>query len=696
MDYPSRLASSHKGRLVGNLLCSLSDQAGFGVIGYGEQPISPEGMGIYLLAEDGLSTLARQSRTWQPDRITATYTAGHLELSEIKSVYQDTLVDMVTFRNTGTDGLQARVVVVSNLRGRKASALCTNVRGVEGSLAVLSDLSLSHNLWVALGTNRRPDVLRWAPFRQALVQRLRQLDDSPVQCFKQDMLLCAMVFDLFLQPGESTSWTLALNAGNTAQQTLDALRRPLLDGRACVQEVTAAWDDFFQRQVPAFACNWQELADLYYYAWYVQRVNRVEIGSRRLPWPFGIPARFKYTHLWLWDACFQAIILRWLRDPSYYQGALRSVANQQYPHGMLPHETYLRDGTAESNWPDGDGQSSSVTQPPVFGLALWEIYCATGDRQLLADLWPALLRYDHWFEEFRDPDGDHLFDFVHRWETGWDYSPRWDDGFDVEPVDVNALMVIQRQVLARCADMFGRPDLADEYRLRARQVSDAIDRLMWDGTTGMFYDLRPGNRLHRVRSPAAFCTMLAGIPSPQQAEALVRRLTNPTEFWTDFPVPTVARDDPAFDSQDHWRGSTWIHLNWWIIKGLLRYGYRQEATELMRRTFGMMLSQGKPTCNECYNSLTGAEARTPDYSWSGLVADLVITCVGGLIPRADGHLECNPLDIGLDSFLLDDVPYQGHRIRLAFERKRGYDVFVDGQPRAQRPDLGPVGPLPMT
>ena len=696
MDPLQRLARSDKDTLIGNLIRSIGDQPGLGTVLWGEEVIAREGLGIYLLHDGRTLLFQPRSFTWRPDRIVATHSAAGLELAECRFVHDDALVDELTLRNAGPEPLRACLLLLSELEGRKAAARCAAVPGAADALACLVDLTLSRRAWVALGTSRPPDALRWAPFRRPLLRYLAGRQGPPLQDgYKQDLVHCGLAFDLDLAPGETVSWTVALAAGTTPGEALRALQEPLSASASCHEASTAAWQRFMTQEVPHFDCSRPELVDLYYYVWQVQRANRLLVGNRRLPWPFGAPAKFKYPHLWLWDACLQSIVLRWLRDPAYAQGNLRSVANQQYPNGMLPHETFLWPGTARGNWPDGDGQSSSVTQPPVFGLALWEYYLATGDRTLLADLWPALERYDRWFADCRDQDGDGLYAFVHRWETGWDNSPRWDAGFDVEPVEVNAFIAIQRQVLACCAEMFGLRKRARAHQAQAEALASAVRRLMWDGSAAIFCDLDAANVPSPVRTPAAFIPLLAGLASQEQAAALLGHLLDPAEFWTEYPLPCLARNHPEFDPNDYWRGPTWIHLDWMVVRGLLRYGYRSEAAELVRRILCLMLRPNGPTCNECYNPLTGAEARTPDLSWSGLVNDLLITALGGLVPRADGQLECHPLDLGLDSFLFADLPYRGHRVGLAFDRKDGYRVALDGRTVARRPDLGPLGPLPL-
>jgi neutral trehalase len=50
-------------------------------------------------------------------------------------------------------------------------------------------------------------------------------------------------------------------------------------------------------------------------------------------------------------------------------------------------------------------------------------------------------------------------------------------------------------------------------------------------------------------------------------------------------VPSVAVSDPTFGS-DMWRGPVWINYNYMIIRGLIDYGYTEEAAALRQATLG--------------------------------------------------------------------------------------------------------------
>jgi glycogen debranching enzyme len=72
------------------------------------------------------------------------------------------------------------------------------------------------------------------------------------------------------------------------------------------------------------------------------------------------------------------------------------------------------------------------------------------------------------------------------------------------------------------------------------------------------------------------------------ARRLVAHLTDENEFWSRYPLPTVALNDPKFDPVTMWRGPTWVNVNYLLIEGLQRTGYTDLARELRRRTLDLI------------------------------------------------------------------------------------------------------------
>ena len=84
---------------------------------------------------------------------------------------------------------------------------------------------------------------------------------------------------------------------------------------------------------------------------------------------------------------------------------------------------------------------------------------------------------------------------------------------------------------------------ASEPRAIARKLAT-----LWDSDAGIFLnkDLHTGQFSSRL-SPTNFYPLLAKAATPQQAEVMIKNhLLNPKEFWGEWIIPSIARDDPAF------------------------------------------------------------------------------------------------------------------------------------------------------
>lgn len=344
---------------------------------------------------------------------------------------------------------------------------------------------------------------------------------------------------------------------------------------------------------------------LWDYCWYVILSNRVSVRHPVLRAPFTVPSKYTFRHQWLWDSSFHAVVLS-LYDPDLAAQELENLLTSQRPDGRIPHEIFLSRAKCRDFW-GVDDYSPPTTQPPVLAVAVERVLSEKWDDRFAKLALEALVSYDRWLERSRDEDGDSLYSYVHPLESGWDDSVRWDEvkrgeGMEpVEAVDLNSLVYKQRRVISWIARKLGEEELARRFEEKASATGRMVRTLMWDGERGLFYDLLPGHVKSRVKTPAAFMPLFAGLADVEQAEALVSHIFDPKEFWTHFPLPTVSADDPKYDPRGYWRGRSWVNLVWFTYKGLRYYGFREEASVLARRLVDTMGT----TCRENYDSSTG-------------------------------------------------------------------------------------------
>ncbi|MCR4305921.1 MAG: hypothetical protein NUV73_02450, partial [Candidatus Daviesbacteria bacterium] len=119
---------------------------------------------------------------------------------------------------------------------------------------------------------------------------------------------------------------------------------------------------------------------------------------------------------------------------------------------------------------------------------------------------------------------------------------------------------------------------------------------------------------------AIFTPLFAEILSREEAKKLVsEHLLNKNEFWTKYPVPTTALNEPAFDPEGFWRGPTWIAANWFIYKGLMNYGLTEVAEEIKKSSQDLLAKSG---FQEYFNPQTGEGLGAKNFTWGSLVADM--------------------------------------------------------------------------
>lgn len=215
---------------------------------------------------------------------------------------------------------------------------------------------------------------------------------------------------------------------------------------------------------------------------------------------------------------------------------------------------------------------------PIAAWAEVESYRTTGDRERLRRIWLPLTRYYAAFQTYlRQGNGLYMTDWA-----SMDNSQRnlhLDRGGTA--VDTSAQMALFANNLSEIAVVLGKKEDAAKYHSEAITLSQEINSLMWDGERRFFFDLSVEGKRGKVKTAAAFWTLLAGVANPHQARALAAELENPATFKTLHRVPSLAADESEFaPGGEYWRGSVWTPLNMMIVRGLDRYGFTNLARQI--------------------------------------------------------------------------------------------------------------------
>lgn len=119
---------------------------------------------------------------------------------------------------------------------------------------------------------------------------------------------------------------------------------------------------------------------------------------------------------------------------------------------------------------------------------------------------------------------------------------------DQESVDLNSYLAADQGYLARIAGALGRGADAERWRRRSTATSTAVRTKMYDPADGWFHDIALGTGdplTDRGRGIEGAVPLWTGTASAAQARAVRGKLTDPAEFATAVPFPTVAKSSPT-------------------------------------------------------------------------------------------------------------------------------------------------------
>jgi glycogen debranching enzyme len=366
----------------------------------------------------------------------------------------------------------------------------------------------------------------------------------------------------------------------------------------------------------------------YYYAWWCLRAGLLSprfFTTRESM----IPSKTWYVGIWHWDAFFHALAYRHV-NMRLAEDQLRIMLDHQRADGMIPDAVH-DEGVVFDFLLPGSDQKVEVTKPPLLAWAALKLYEMSGNLDFLQEIYEPLKRWNAWWFEKNDSDGDGIVQYDHPFSSGLDDSPLWDAGTPIESPDINTYLVMQLDALARIAELIGVPEDAPGWRAQAGALAEKMVEHFWDERAGLFWATKEHRPLH-VETLFNLYPLLTGRVSRRVAERLVAHLRDPDEFWPTYPLPTVSIADPKFDANQMWRGPTWVNINYLFIEALVKNGYEDLARELRDRTMAVLMHL--PDIYEYYNPLTGeAPPKAASiFGWSSAVfVDLAISATAGRI-----------------------------------------------------------------
>ena len=305
------------------------------------------------------------------------------------------------------------------------------------------------------------------------------------------------------------------------------------------------------------------------------------------------------------DGIWTAIQALWL-SPSYAAGVLRFLsatqsterddANDAEP-GKIVHE--IRDGemAALREIPFGR-YYGSIDSTPLYLMLAAQYYRATGDRELVEQIWPNLLRAVEWLDRYGDQDADGFIEYGRRskdglvqqgWKDSNDSVFHADGSLAAGPIalcEVQGYAYAARRGMAWLALLMQQPALAARFEREAAELRARFDAAFWcDELSTYALALDGAKQACRVRASNAAHCLYTGIALPERAATLrAQLLTN--DMFSGWGIRTLSNSELRYNPMSYHNGSIWPHDNAIAAEGIAAYGYRQEAIAILLGMYG--------------------------------------------------------------------------------------------------------------
>jgi putative isomerase len=336
-----------------------------------------------------------------------------------------------------------------------------------------------------------------------------------------------------------------------------------------------------------------------------------------LPYPFITPGSRQYADvLWDWDS--------WLTNVALRQ-VLLEAGNAQAEEEARAYEqgcvlNFLHFGGMDGWIPVMIDRHNPIARPPnPYGVSMHK---------------PVLAQHAAFITKLQDGDAEwlrerfqYLVAFLHNYRNHHRHACGvyfWQDdsalGVDNDPctfgrpprssgsIFLNGLMFKELEAAAYLADRLRLEEQARHLRADAEAVREAVREHCWDERDGFFYsvdlNLLPAETtglharlprdwpclIQRIGVWSGFLALWAGMATPEQADRVVKEhYRDPRTFNAPYGVRTLSKLEKMYTVRASggpscWLGPVWGVSNYLTFRGLLHYGYREDARQLAERT----------------------------------------------------------------------------------------------------------------
>lgn len=377
---------------------------------------------------------------------------------------------------------------------------------------------------------------------------------------------------------------------------------------------------------------------------------------------FLTPGSASYADvLWDWDSYFSNVALKQIlkdvgADPreaeEYEKGCVLNFLDFTDADGFMP--IVVSRGEAREKLRPADIFSENMHKPILAQHAAFLVKNDGGDAEWLRqDISKLQYHINNYMNHHRHKETGLFY-----WQTdkmiGVDNDPCTfyrPDGSSAS-IYLNCLMVKELEAMDYLCGRLGAHESGEIYRREKEALIAAVREHCYDERDGFFYNvdlnLRPidfvkepfyhkGMPRHwdcliqRIDVWSGFMALWAGIATKEQAAKVVLRYRDGKSFNCAAGVRTLSAQEKMYrvaasNNPSCWLGPVWGISNYLTFRGLLRYGYEEEARELCEKTiilFGRDV-EAHGVMHEYYAPDSGEPVINPGFqNWNMLVLNML-------------------------------------------------------------------------
>ena len=388
-------------------------------------------------------------------------------------------------------------------------------------------------------------------------------------------------------------------------------------------------------------------------------------AGKALPYPFLTPGTIAYSDvLWDWDSWLFNIALRQLltnrndreeqeEAMAYERGCVLNFLSYSGPDGWCPIVIERDPEHTFSKKPDNIFKAN-MHKPVLAQHAAFLTQINGDDAEWLRDKFANL----QFFIQGYKTRYYHKLTCFYFWQNdimiGVDNDPctYYRPDRSSASIFLNCLMYKELKAMSYLAERLDLNEIKADYDRDAQRLYDAIQEHCWDERDGFFYsvdlNLKPVNDqewdyhigaqrhwdclIQRIGVWSGFLAMWAGVATPEQAERMVKEhALNERTFCSPYGVRTLSKMEKMYNvkassNPSSWLGPIWGISNYMTWRGLVDYGFEEEARDLAEKTiilFGRDYER-TGTLHEYYQPENGEPIINPGFqNWNYLVLNMI-------------------------------------------------------------------------